>query len=264
MNVFKAGKYSIDLENKTRVMGILNVTPDSFSDGQAWFSPEKAVKRALEIQELGADIIDIGAQSTRPGCVKISPEEEIDRLYPVLKKLKDHMSIPISVDTFYPEVAKLALELGVSIINDISGFGEDMFKVASKSKCGIIIMHSGSDINVKEFFEKKISEADKFGISKERICLDPGIGFSKDRNQDRIMINNLDKFKIKGIAMLVGISRKRVVSEFLENKDNLSKLPCTIAANAIAIDRGANIIRVHDVKEAIFASKVVDFIKNSR
>lgn len=263
MNIFKVGKYSIDLENKTRVMGIVNVTPDSFSDGGVYFSPENAIKRAFEIQKLGADIIDIGAQSTRPGFVKISAEEEMDRLYPVFEKLKNQINIPISVDTFYPEVAKTALELGVSIINDVSGFSEEMFKVASKSNCGIIIMHSGKDINIKKFFQKKISEAYKFGISKERICLDPGIGFSEDRTQDRRMINNLDKFKIKGTAMLIGISRKRVISEFLENKDNVSKLPCTIAANTIAIDRGANIIRVHDVKEAIFASKIVDAIKNS-
>ncbi len=265
MNVFKAGKYNIDLENKTRVMGILNVTPDSFSDGGQWFNPEKAVKRAFEIQKLGADILDIGAQSTRPGYVKISAEEELSRLYPVLKKLKDNINIPVSVDTFYPEVAKEVLELGASIINDVSGFSsETMFEVASKSNCGIIIMHSGEDSNIKEFFERKVLEAGKFGISKERICLDPGIGFSKDRIQDRRMINNLDKFKIKGVAMLVGISRKRVVSEFLENKDNSSKLPGTIAANTIAIDRGANIIRVHDVQEAIFASKVVDAIRNSK
>lgn len=261
MNVFKAGKYTINLENRTGIMGILNVTPDSFSDGGLWNSPEKAAKRALEIQEMGADILDIGAQSTRPGFTKISAKEEMDRLLPVLEKLKDFIRIPISVDTFYPEVAKVAIEFGVSIINDVSGFSEKMFEVASNSDCGIVIMHNGEDVNIKKFFQNKITTSCSFGISKERICLDPGIGFSKDRIQDRRMINNLDKLKIEGIPILVGISRKRVISEVSGNSDNL--LPGTIAANTLAIDRGANIIRVHDVKEAVLAAKVLDAIRNS-
>ncbi len=258
MNIFNAGRYSLKL-NKTLVMGILNVTPDSFSDGGLYNKCEKAVKRAFEIQELGADILDIGAQSTRPGFTKISPDEEWKRLFPVLQKIKDKLDIPISIDTFYPEVAEKSLEFGASIINDVYGFeNKKMFEIASKSDCGVVIMRNGSNMKIKNFFESKLEIAKKYNIDEKRICFDPGVGFTETREQDLFIINNIEKFRIKNIPILVGLSRKRVVSQYCESKDNYSKLPGTIALNAIAIARGANIIRVHDVKEAVVTAKAVD------
>lgn len=269
MNIFRANNTVFDLNKKTLIMGIVNVTPDSFSDGGKYLEPEKATKRILEMQNLGADIVDIGGQSTRPGFSKISDEEEWKRLYPVLKNIKNKVKIPISIDTFYPNVAKKALDLGADIINDISGLeNEEMLKVVSKSNCGIIIMHNKEDLNIKENFEFKLKKTKDYGISSERICFDPGIGFLQNRTYDRFVINNLNLFKIKGIALLIGLSRKRVISEFCgENPDNNSKLFATIAANTIAIQKGANILRVHDIKESIIAAKTADAIlktKNSR
>ena len=234
MSIFKAGKYNLDFNKKSLVMGILNVTPDSFSDGGLFNEPEKAVKRALEIQSFGADIIDIGAQSTRPGFKKISSDEEWERLRPVLEKLNGTLNIPISIDTFYPEVAEKSLQMGASIINDVTGF------------------------------ENKLAEAQKCGISKERICLDPGIGFLETRAQDRFVINNLGNFKIDEVACLVGLSRKRFIAELCANGSNIDRLPGTIAANTIAIEKGANIIRVHDVKEGVLAAKTADAILKTR
>lgn len=262
MNIFKANDKIFNLNEKTFIMGIVNVTPDSFSDGGKYLDPQKATEKIFEMQKLGADIIDIGGQSTRPGFSKISDKEEWSRLYPVLKNIKNKIKIPISIDTFYPYVAKKALEFGADIINDVSGLeNEEMINIVAKSNCGVIIMHNKGNLNIKENFEFKLKKAKDYGISNERICLDPGIGFLETRNFDRFVINNLDSFKIKGIALLIGISRKRAISEFCgENPDNTSKLFATIAANTIAIQKGANILRVHDVKENIIASKTADAI----
>lgn len=265
LSIFKAGKYDFNFDKKSLVMGILNVTPDSFSDGGLFNEPEKAVKRAFEIQSLGADIIDIGAQSTRPGFEKISSDEEWARLCPVLEKLNGTLNIPISIDTFYPEVAEKSLQMGASILNDVTGFeNKKMFEVASKSDCGIVIMFSGDCKNMKDFFKNKLAEAQKHGISKERICLDPGVGFLETRTQDRFVINNLENFKMNEIACLVGLSRKRFIAELCENGSNIDRLPGTIAANTIAIQKGANIIRVHDVKEGVLASRTADAILKTR
>ena len=175
MRTFKAGKYEFELSKKTYIMGILNITPDSFSDGGMWNSTEKAIKRAIEMVNQGADIIDIGGQSTRPGYIKITAEEELNRIYDTVKKLVNELNVPISVDTYYSEVAKEVLDLGVSIINDVSGFESDMFKVVSNSDCGCIVMHSNQGNNIKEFFKCKKRESINFGIDSRRLCFDPGI-----------------------------------------------------------------------------------------
>ncbi len=261
MAVFKAGTHEFILGKRTYIMGILNVTPDSFSDGGDWNSPSKALERALEIERQGADIIDIGAQSTRPGYTQISAEEEINRLAPILEILKGKLNIPISIDTFYPDVALEAVKYGISIINDVKGFqDEQMFKVLSNSDCGCIIMHDGKSDDMKEFFELKLKLVDKYGISHERICLDPGIGFGKSHEENLYVLGNLRRFKIDDIAMLVGASRKRVIGIPCSNPDFKDRMPGTIAAHTIAAINGADIIRVHDVKEAVQASKVTDAI----
>ena len=185
MAVFSAGKYRLPLGKKAYVMGILNVTPDSFSDGGCFFSTEQAVQHALAMRDDGADIIDIGAQSTRPGSTRIAPEQELERLLPVLKQLRNQLNIPISVDTFYPQVAAAALEHGASIINDVTGFDDSaMVDVAAKSDCGCIVMHhTGTDFDiisdVRAYFFKQLDILHSAGINSERICFDPGIGFGK-------------------------------------------------------------------------------------
>lgn len=264
MKVFSAGKFTLDLTKKTYIMGILNVTPDSFSDGNKWFDIDAAVKHAIQMQADGADIIDIGGQSTRPGYIKITFEEELDRLKPVLKALKSEISVPISVDTFYPEVAQMALNEGASIINDVNGFkDEQMIKVAGQSNCGCIVMYDGPNRQMKDFFNLQFGKMLSSNILKNRICFDPGIGFGKTYGENLEAIKNLKDYSIKGVPILVGASRKRVIGASCGNPPFEERIPGTIAAHTIAILNGANIIRVHDVKEAVQAAKVADAILKS-
>lgn len=259
--IFKAGGHNLRLNRKSYVMGILNVTPDSFSDGGKWLNPDLAVKRALDIQSQGADILDIGAQSTRPGYVKISWQEELNRIIPVLRGIKGRITIPVSVDTFYPEVAERSLELGAEIINDVMGFKDKrMFEVVSDSKCGLVIMHDGQNDTMINFFENQINLANKYNIDINRICLDPGIGFGKSYEENLSILGNVSKFKVGDCAVLVGASRKRVVGMSCGNPPFESRLPGTISAHTAALLSGADIIRVHDVPEAVQSSCVVDKI----
>lgn len=259
MAFFKAGKYLFDLSLKIFVMGILNITPDSFSDGGLYELPQKACKRAFEIQDEGADILDIGAQSTRPGYTKISEEEEWRRLQPVLSNLKKKLNIPISVDTFYHSVALKALDAGADIINDVSGNKSDeMLRAVSNHDCGIIIMHNSDDMNIKSFFQKSLASAVRYGIDPQRICFDPGFGFSKNRKQDAFIIKNLNNIKLDSNGVLIGISRKRIIGEFCGNPPPHKRMAGTLAANTICAVNGANIIRVHDVKESVQAMRVAD------
>lgn len=253
------------LGEKTYIMGILNVTPDSFSDGNKYFSIDKAVDHAFEMQKHGADIIDIGAQSTKPGCVKISPQEELERLIPVLKALNDKLDVPISIDTFYPQVVKEALKYNVSIINDVTGFKDDnMIKLATNSDCGCIVMYDGSLDSMKKFFQSRIKLLIGEGISKERICFDPGMGFGKSYEENLSVLNNLKKYIIDGTPMLIGASKKRFINAACkENIPPENRLYGTIAAHTVAIMNGADIIRVHDVSEAVQAAKVADAILSS-
>ncbi|MDO4200104.1 MAG: dihydropteroate synthase [Clostridia bacterium] len=260
MSVFKTNKTSFDLSKKTYIMGILNITPDSFSDGGKYISAEKALKKALEIETLGADIIDIGAQSTRPGYTKISAQEEWDRLSPVLGEICKSVKIPVSIDTFYPEVAKKALNLGTEIINDVSGFeSPEMLKLAADYSCGAIIMHSGDNIrNIKNFFNYKLREAIQNGINAENICFDPGIGFGKNREQDLWVLQNIKSIKPENNALLVGASKKRIIGYLSENEQISDRTFGTIAVDLYAQISGSNILRVHDVKETVETSKCTD------
>lgn len=264
MKVFNAGKYSLPLGGKTYVMGILNVTPDSFSDGGKWNNKESALKHALKMIEDGADIIDIGAQSTRPGYTEISVKQELDRLLPVLEILHLEVDVPISVDTFYPEVAKEALSYGASIINDVKGFSNDkMFDIMENFNCGCIIMHNGPNATMLEFFNNTIEKLNQRKINKNRVCFDPGIGFEKSYEENLWALKDLRNFKLEEFAMLVGASRKRVIGESCGNPPFSQRVPGTIAAHTIAIANGADIIRVHDVKEAVQSVRVADAILRS-
>lgn len=265
---FKAGNFNFSSNEKTYVMGILNITPDSFFEKSRFLDSDMVLKKALEIQKLGVDIIDIGAQSTRPGYVEVSEDTELERLVPVLKKLNGKIKVPISIDTYYPKVAKIALEYGASIINDIHGFkDEKMWQIALKTNCGCVLMHDGSYFKLEEFLKMSLEKAKKYDIDPCRLCLDPGIGFGKNYKEDLFLIKNAAKI-IDSIApenfSLVGLSNKRVIrnSSGAELMDD--RLFGTIAANSISAMNGVNIVRVHAVKENILALKTVDAILNSK
>ncbi len=270
---FKSG--SIELGAKTYIMGILNVTPDSFSDGGRYNEPSAAVAHALEMAGEGADIIDIGAQSTRPGHVPITAEQEWQRLRPVLESLRNYTELPLSIDTYHTEVAAMALETGASIINDVSGSMENgMPELAAKTGAGLIMMHSGGGSDdggqgsdaiktVDTYFERALKKAAEADLPIEQICLDPGIGFGKDRQGDLALIARLPELikRLPKTAVLVGASRKRVISSCCENSPPASdRLPGTIAIHTIAVLNGAHILRVHDVAASVQAARVADEI----
>ncbi len=240
----------IDCSKKTLIMAIINVTPDSFSDGGKNFAPEQAVKSALEAQENGADIIDIGAQSTRPGHTPISDKEEWKRLEPVLNSLKGKISIPLSVDTFYPFVAQMAAEYGADIINDVSGVvRRTMAHVVKSTGCGWVITFNaeGAQREAAEFFNTSAGRAQEMGVKKESICFDPGIGFSKTRAQDLALLANIKEYRLPDYPFLLGTSRKRVIGLASGQPDPEKRVYGNIAADTAAVLAGANIIRLHDV-----------------
>ncbi len=273
MNCFRAGNNSFPLGRKTYVMGILNVTPDSFSDAGKYLDVNAAVAHALEMQEQGADIIDIGPQSTRPGAHHVSSEIEIERLAYVLEALKGRLNVPVSVDTFYPETAEYALNNGASIVNDVSGSVEgSMATVVNSHKAGWIIMHNcggaasqpeycGGVINaVRDFFEDSLKRAGELCVDRDRICHDVGIGFGKRHEDNLLLIRELRKTKIEGIALLVGASRKRLIGIAANEPEPKARDAGTVAVHTLAIAGGADIIRVHNVRQAVQAARTVEAI----
>lgn len=249
--IWKCKNREIEYGKKILIMGIVNVTPDSFSDGGENFSPESAVKKAIELERQGADIIDFGAQSTRPGSTAIDDKEEWLRLEPVLKGLKGVLNIPVSVDTFYPLAAEKALETGADIINDVSGkISPKMAEIVKNTGCGWIIMHNGAgSVNeVREFFEKSLAECELLGIDKKQLCFDMGIGFGKNYDENMALLSNVEKYKLKGCPLLLGTSRKRVIGQGSDQEDPKERVYGNIAADTLAILGGADIIRLHDVK----------------
>lgn len=255
---------SIDLYGQAVVMGILNVTPDSFSDGGEFCDPDSAVDHAEEMLSCGAKIIDIGAMSTRPGSVPVSAQEEIRRLAPVLDRLKNIENIIISVDTVNPETAEFALNHSAHIINDVSGaFNEKMADVVKKYNCGWIITHTGNVpagnvldypdgvvSAVNEFFDDVLDKCLKSGIDTDYICLDPGFGFAKTTEDNIELLKNLEKVVRKDVAFLTALSRKRFVGAITSVEKPHERVIGTVAADIIALMKGADIIRVHDVAEA--------------
>ncbi len=259
--------YEIEYGKKTLIMGIVNVTPDSFSDGGDNFSVENAVNTAVEMEKQGADIIDFGAQSTRPGYTVISENEEWKRLQPVLKAVMGRISIPVSIDTFYPFVAENALNSGADIINDVSGvISSEMAEIVKKHGAGWVIMHNGAgDIKeVSAFFSSSIETLEKAGVNKNQICFDMGIGFGKTRAQDMSLIANIEKYKPKKYPILLGTSRKRVIKEGSGQIIPKERVYGNIAADTAAIFGGADIIRLHDVeheKQGIYMADALKKLK---
>ncbi len=247
------------------LMGILNVTPDSFSENGKNYNPEIAVENALKMIDGGADIIDIGGESSRPGAESVSSSEEIRRIQPVINKLRNYSNIPISVDTTKSSVAEIALDNGADIINDITGFYSDdqMKHIASKYNAGCIVMHmrgtpktmqSNTAYNnivdeLTNYFQSAIANLTDSGISEDFICIDPGIGFGKSVQQNLLLIKQLSQFQAFGRPMLIGPSRKSFIAGVLNIDDPGKRIWGTAAAISTSICMGAKILRVHDVPE---------------
>ena len=252
---------------KTYIMGILNVTPDSFSDGGSYTNIESAVKHAKEMIEEGADIIDVGGESTRPGHKFVSDEEEINRVTPIIKILKNEIHVPISIDTYKSQVAEEALKLGVDMVNDVWGltYDEDMANVIGKYDASVCIMHNqeGTDYekdiieSIKDFLQNSIERALKAGVKKDKIVLDPGIGFGKTFEQNLEVLRRLNELETLGYPILLGTSRKSVLGNIVgcEPKD---RVEATVATTVCGIRDGVDIVRVHDVKENLQAAKIAD------
>ena len=258
----------LDYGKKTYIMGILNVTPDSFSDGGDFTNVDIAVNHAKEMIDLGADMIDLGGESTRPGHKFVSAEEEISRIVPVIKRLKQEINVPISIDTYKSEVAEEALKLGVDMVNDVWGLTYDgkMADVVAKYDREVCIMHNQNvtdydkDImeSIKEFLQKSIDMALKAGVKKEKIVLDPGIGFGKTYEQNIEVLNRLGELRDLGYPILLGTSRKSVLGKILEGSTPKERVNATVATTVLGIRDGVDIVRVHDVKENKEAAMVAD------
>ncbi|HSK74110.1 MAG TPA: dihydropteroate synthase [Pyrinomonadaceae bacterium] len=264
---------------KTLVMAILNVTPDSFSDGGNFFSVQEALKRAEKLIEEGADILDIGGESTRPNSARVSAEDEARRVVPVIEEISKRFDLPVSIDTSKSEVAEKAVLAGAEIINDVSGlrFDERIAEVAAKYKTGLVLMHLRGTFEtmhkqkpvedifreVSDGFHWSIEKAESFGVKKEQIVLDVGIGFSKTFEQNLELLAKLDKLckEFPEFPMLVGASRKSFIGKILDDAPANGRISGTLAANAIAVWNGANILRVHDVKETIEILRVIEAVK---
>ena len=267
--------YKLVLGKKTCVMGILNVTPDSFSDGGFFYNKDKAIAHCLEMAKAGADIIDIGGESTRPGALSVSAKEQIARVIPVIKSLVKKIRIPISIDTSNAEVAQAAMATGAAIVNDITGLRGDknLAGVAAKYKAGCVIMHiKGSPRTMQQapryknlmkeiyaWLREGIDIARHAGISENRIMVDPGIGFGKTVRHNLRILKNLSALDGLNKPILIGPSRKSFIGKILDAPSQ-KRLMGTAAAVAIAIANGAHIIRVHDTKEMLEVAHLSDAI----
>ncbi len=275
----------LDTAEKTFVMGILNVTPDSFYDGGKYYNVENALNRARTMIDDGADIIDVGGESTRPNSSSVSTDEEMRRVVPIIKELSKETHIPISIDTYKAKVAEKAINAGAQIINDVSGLQADneMVNVAAANNTPIIIMHikghphsfPKEPVYVKlipeiiTFLERRIEYATKAGIKHNNIIIDPGLGFGKGTRHNLEILRQLDKFKCLNQPIMIGTSRKSFVSNILKQSDiiniadNDTCLIGTLVTLVIALGKGANIVRVHDVKEAVQVIKMYRAIEVS-
>lgn len=252
--------------NRTRIMGILNITPDSFSDGGSYMNIKNAVKQAIEMEKQGADIIDIGGESTRPGHTALTAEEELERIIPVINAVKDKVNIPISVDTYKAKTAEAAILAGAEIINDIWGAKKDpeIADVAAQYNKAIILMHNRENQDyihlvedMKVDLQESIAIAKAAGVKDEQIILDPGIGFAKSMADNFTVMNKLEEFTTLGYPLLLGTSRKRFINEVIEAPPEERDI-ATGATTCLGITKGAAFIRVHNVKLNVELAKMMD------
>jgi dihydropteroate synthase len=273
-------RHVLTLGGRTLVMGVINLTPDSFSDGGRWFTRKRAWDHVERMIENGADLIDIGGESTRPGAGRVSEEEEIRRVQKYLDvMIKLNAQVPYSIDTTKATVARVALDAGVEIVNDISGlrFDPTLADVAARYDAGLILMHSRGDFEtmhkqepvddiiaeVSRDWRRAVAEAERRGVRREMIVLDPGVGFSKTQSQNVELIAKLDVLarELPGFPLLVGTSRKSFVGHLLRGAPVNKRVHGTMASVAAAVLRGASIVRVHDVRAAVETVRVVDAIR---
>ena len=275
--VLKRNNFTFNWQEKSYLMGILNVTPDSFSDGGEFNNIESALEQAKHIINNGADIIDIGGQSTRPGSEQINLETEINRVIPIIKAIRKNYSIPISIDTTRAIVAEQAIVAGADIINDISGgtFDSEMFSTAAKLEVPIILMHiRGTPKTMQQmtdyhdligeilrFFNIQINKAVNAGVNRDNIIIDPGIGFAKNAEQNIELLKRLSEFQGLNLPILVGVSRKSFIGHILNKTDPKERVWGTAATCCSAIAGGANFLRVHDVAEMYDVVRVADALK---
>jgi dihydropteroate synthase len=271
---YRFGKKTYDLGSRTFIMGILNVTPDSFSDGGKFLKTEDAIAHAKQMEKDGADFIDVGGRSTRPGSEEISVDEELNRVVPVIKALKNELKIPISIDTYRSKVADEALSNGALILNDISAFNFDiaMPKVAAKHKATCVLMHiKGNPKNMQQnpvyedliaevllYFENAVWKAIIAGI--DQLIVDPGIGFGKTVEHNLTLIKYMFEIKKLDCPIMIGVSRKSLIDK-IAHADIDDRISGSIALNTISILNGVNILRVHDVREAVQAARIIDVYK---
>ncbi|HEY0658114.1 MAG TPA: dihydropteroate synthase [Pyrinomonadaceae bacterium] len=278
--IWRTSKRRINYGDKTLVMAILNITPDSFSDGGKFYSLDDALRQAEKYVEEGADILDIGGESTRPNSARVSKEEEIRRVAPVIEAIVKRFDTPVSIDTSKAEVAETAVESGAEIINDISGlrFDERIAEVAARQNTGLILMHLRGTFEtmhqllpveniieeVSDGFRQSVEKAKSFGVKSEQIALDIGIGFSKTFEQNLELIAKLDKLveEFPKVPILVGASRKSFVGKITGGVLPAERINGSLASAAIAAWNGASIVRVHDVKATVETLKIVEAIKN--
>jgi len=268
---------TLNLSEKTHVMGILNVTPDSFSDGGLYLDKQRAIDRAIRMVDEGADIIDIGGESTRPGAEPVELEEELRRTIPVIEAISAKLDVPISIDTYKAEVARRAIEAGATMVNDISGlrFDPEMASVVAEYGVAVVVMHiKGTPRDMQknpeyqdlfgeiiDYLKGSVEIAKKAGVPEERIIVDPGIGFGKKPEHNLQIINSLDRFGVLGRPILIGPSRKSFIGLVLGNLPPEERVEGTAAAVAISVFKGASIVRVHDVKAMTRVVRVAEAIR---
>ena len=266
MMVLDTNKKTYNLNERTHIMGILNVTPDPFSDGGLYHTIERALEKALKMEADGADIIDIGGESTRPSHQKVSEEQEIERVIPIIEELSKHLSIPISIDTYKSKTAHLALKAGAEIINDVWGAkkDEEIAKVAAEHKVPIILMHNRDNTeyvdlitDMKKDLNESIQIALNAGVNKKDIILDPGIGFAKTMANNYEVLKHLEEFVKMEFPILLGTSRKSFINEVIPTKPS-ERDNATGATTCLGITKGVRLHRVHDVKRTVELAKMMD------
>jgi dihydropteroate synthase len=266
----------VDLSRHGLIMGVLNVTPDSFSDGGRFFSAEKAVERGLSVAQEGAQIIEVGGESTRPGAESVVAEEELRRVVPVIKELRAKIDILISIDTSKAQVARAAIEAGASIVNDVTGGqgDKDMIPLVAESKAAFIIMHMQGNprtmqiaphyidvvSEVADFFRQQYARALECGIDPMAIAFDPGIGFGKTLEHNLELLAQLERIRVHERPLVVGISRKSFLAKLIGSSEVNDRRAPAVALTSLLRARGANVFRVHDVKENVNALLVTEAI----
>ena len=274
---WQIGGVRVDLSQRGMIMGVLNVTPDSFSDGGQFFAPEPAIAHAVEMAEAGADIIDVGGESTRPGAEPVGADEELRRVLPVIEGLKGKMEAFISIDTSKAAVAEAALEAGATIVNDVSGGRADaeMLPLLGQRRAAFVIMHMQGESRtmqvaphyddvvgeVREFFRQRYECAVGCGIDPMAVAFDPGIGFGKTLEHNLELLKNLGSLRVPGRPLVVGVSRKSFLGKIFSGTGGADRLIPTVALTSLLRERGGDVFRVHDVKENVQALRAAEAVR---